>query len=205
MLNKLQLSTIDWKKIKGLIPVIIQSHASGEVLMHGYMNKLALKTTIQKKIVTFFSRTKQRLWTKGETSGNFLKVIDIFSDCDNDTLLIKVFPIGKTCHFLKNSCFNLQITDNSFLFYFEKMLEEKKKSNSINSYTSNLFSKGVKRIAQKVGEEAVEVILAAMVKNNNKELIDETTDLFYHLLVLLHSKNISFREIICNLKKRSCI
>ncbi len=202
MLIKRKISLkLDWNKTNGMVPVIIQDYLSNEVLMHGYMNEEALLKTQKQGLVTFYSRSKKRLWTKGETSKNFLKVIDITSDCDNDALLIFVKPKGKTCHLNKTSCFTLKYNDLFFLSELEKIIEDRKKNNLENSYTSHLYQSGTQRIAQKVGEEAVETILAAMSKDKN-QLINESSDLIYHLIVLLHDQNLNFNLIIKNLKKR---
>jgi len=192
---------LDWKKTKGLIPSIIQHYVSGEILMHGYMNKLALKKTISNEKVTFFSRTKKKLWTKGKTSGNYLIVKQIYSDCDNDALLILVKPKGKTCHLNNYSCFSKKIHIFSFLFYLEKIIKKRKEKKE-KTYTLQLLQKGIYRIAQKVGEEAIETVLAS-IKNEGKELIEETSDLIFHLLILLNYKNLTFYQIIKNLKQRN--
>lgn len=202
MLIKKQIARLDWKKMGGLLPVIVQSSISGEVLMLGYMNEKSLNTTIIKKKVTFFSRKTNSLWTKGEISGNYLKVVDIYPDCDNDSLLILAEPIGPTCHLKNSSCFKTRINNFNYIDYLEKILEERKNKGLCDSYTSYLYSKGTKRIAQKVGEESVETILAAVTKNK-KELINESSDLLYHLLVLLHDQNLDFSTVISNLKKRN--
>ncbi|PPI88209.1 bifunctional phosphoribosyl-AMP cyclohydrolase/phosphoribosyl-ATP diphosphatase [Candidatus Pantoea edessiphila] len=201
MLNEKQISCLNWKKTKGMIPAIIQHYISGQVLMHGYMNQKALEISLEQGNITFFSRTTNCLWTKGEISGNLLKLIDITSDCDNDTLLILANPIGLTCHLGNSSCFCTTETSWSFFYKLEKLLEQRKGANSKNSYTAKLYSSGTKRIAQKVGEEAIESALAA-VTNNRQELINEVSDLIYHLLVLLKDKNLNFDIIINNLKKR---
>ncbi|WP_343155206.1 bifunctional phosphoribosyl-AMP cyclohydrolase/phosphoribosyl-ATP diphosphatase HisIE [Buchnera aphidicola (Kurisakia onigurumii)] len=206
MINKNKIiSLIDWKKIHGNIPVIVQNNCSGEVLMHAFMNRQAIEQSIETSFVTFYSRTKKRLWKKGETSGNFLKIKKIFLDCDNDCLLILVKPIGKTCHLDKNSCFssknNKHIPEFTFLYYLDNLIEHKKNDFNNFSYTNNLFQEGKKRIAQKVGEEAIEVVIAAIEKKN-KDLIEESSDLIYHFLVLLHSHNLDLKVIIENLKSR---
>ncbi|CAL4319104.1 Histidine biosynthesis bifunctional protein HisIE [Buchnera aphidicola (Eriosoma grossulariae)] len=202
MLLDVAISKLDWDKTSGLIPVIVQNYISGEVLMHGYMNLLALRQTIKEKLVTFYSRTKKRLWTKGEKSNNTLLVIDIKIDCDHDTILLLVNPKGNTCHLDQNSCFSdSHKLPFLFLFYLEKLINEKKILRNINSYTSQLFTSGTKRIAQKVSEEAIELSLAS-VTNNKNELIDEASDLIYHMLVLLNDHNINFHTIINNLKQR---
>ncbi|CAL4042174.1 Histidine biosynthesis bifunctional protein HisIE [Buchnera aphidicola (Takecallis arundicolens)] len=201
MLNHKQLFSINWKKVNGLIPCIIQNIFSSEILMHGYMNQDALNITQRNKIVTFYSRTKKRLWTKGEISGNFLKVIDITLDCDQDSILILVNPIGKTCHLKNSSCFNGKNTSYTDFFYLEKIIKKKKFFNISESYTTQLHHQGINRIAQKVGEEAVETVIAA-INNNREDLINESSDLIYHLLVLLHNRNLHFINIIHNLNLR---
>ncbi|QJC29423.1 bifunctional phosphoribosyl-AMP cyclohydrolase/phosphoribosyl-ATP diphosphatase HisIE [Enterobacteriaceae endosymbiont of Plateumaris pusilla] len=197
------LNQLNWTKTHGLIPAIIQHKISGQVLMHGFLNKESLKKTLELKKVTFFSRVKNRLWTKGEITGNYLYVKNIMTDCDKDSLLILVNPIGKTCHLNINSCFkNKKIPKYTFLYFLENLLEKRKNSNLNDSYTYNLYKSGTKRISQKVGEEAIETILAVN-DNNYQEIINETSDLIYHLLVLLKNKNINFSEIIENLQKRN--
>ncbi|HCT5463986.1 TPA: bifunctional phosphoribosyl-AMP cyclohydrolase/phosphoribosyl-ATP diphosphatase HisIE [Escherichia coli] len=192
---------MDWKKNAGLMPAIIQHAVSGEVLMLGYMNEEALAKTQETGKVTFFSRTKQRLWTKGETSGHFLNVISIAPDCDNDTLLILVNSIGPTCHKGTSSCFG----DNShqwlFLYQLEQLLAERKSADPASSYTAKLYANGTKRIAQKVGEEGVETALAATV-HDKFELKNEASDLMYHLLVLLQDQELNLTAVIENLRER---
>ncbi|QJC37239.1 bifunctional phosphoribosyl-AMP cyclohydrolase/phosphoribosyl-ATP diphosphatase HisIE [Enterobacteriaceae endosymbiont of Donacia thalassina] len=201
MLKKNILSNLNWNKTNGLIPAIIQHKISGQILMHAYMNQKSLKITLKTKKVTFFSRTKNRIWTKGETTGNFLYIKKIKTDCDNDTLLILVQPVYKTCHLNEYSCFKKTISDFTFLYLLENILDKKK--NSIDSsYTYNLYKSGLKRITQKVGEEAIETIIAAN-DNNNKETMQETADLIYHLIVLLKMKNINLCDIIQILRKRN--
>ncbi|MXP50894.1 bifunctional phosphoribosyl-AMP cyclohydrolase/phosphoribosyl-ATP diphosphatase HisIE [Pantoea sp. SoEX] len=203
MLNIEQLSYLNWEKTKGMIPAIIQHYISGQILMHGYMNRQALEKSLIKGNITFFSRTKKKLWTKGETSGNSLKLIDIAIDCDNDSILILANPTGPTCHLGNLSCFVNIETNLLFLYTLEKFLDKRKNANPKNSYTARLYKKGTKRIAQKVGEEGIECALAAISKsNNNQELIDEASDLIYHLLILLNNQNLDFSIIINNLKKR---
>ncbi|QCI24210.1 bifunctional phosphoribosyl-AMP cyclohydrolase/phosphoribosyl-ATP diphosphatase HisIE [Buchnera aphidicola (Muscaphis stroyani)] len=202
MLNSKELlQKLNWIKTNGLIPVIIQENLSHEVLMHGYMNQDAFLKTQKDGVVTFYSRTKKRLWTKGETSGNFLKVQKITTDCDYDALLILVKPLDETCHLRKKSCFFLEETPTAFLFNLEKIIENRKIIDINNSYTSKLYKSGTHRIAQKVGEEAIETILAAMKKDKN-ELINESSDLIYHLIVLLHDQDLDFNTVIQNLKMR---
>lgn len=201
MLKKHDLLNLDWTKTNGMIPVIIQDYSSSEVLMHGYMNQDALTKTQEDGLVTFYSRTKNCLWTKGEISGNYLKVIEISTDCDNDTLLILVAAQGKTCHLGNSSCFISNKYNINFLFKLEEIIEERKNKFSDDSYTSSLYKSGTSRIAQKVGEEAIETILAAMNKDQI-ELINEASDLIYHLVVLLHDQDLNFNLVIDNLKKR---
>ncbi|WP_343153818.1 bifunctional phosphoribosyl-AMP cyclohydrolase/phosphoribosyl-ATP diphosphatase HisIE [Buchnera aphidicola (Mindarus keteleerifoliae)] len=201
--NKDLILKIDWKKVNYLVPAIIQNQYSGTVLMQGYMNKEALLKTQEKKLVTFYSRTKKRLWTKGEVSKNFLIVKKIFLDCDSDSLLILVSSSVNTCHLAKESCFNVKHTYFSFLYNLEQILESKKKLDvGDKSYTNRLYQKGIERISQKVGEEAIEVIIA-FISQNKKEMVNESSDLIYHLLVLLKKSNLTFNAIIKNLISRS--
>ncbi len=194
---------INWQKINGLIPVIIQDAKSCEVLMLGFMDEKALEKSLESKKVVFFSRTKNRLWMKGEESGNFLNIVDLSLDCDNDTLLILVDPIGATCHIGNISCFEnvSKSADFVFLARLEKLINSRKNADENTSYTAKLFKKGTKRIAQKVGEEGVETALAATVKDKD-ELICEAADLMYHLSVLLADANLSFSDVIAKLKER---
>jgi len=190
----------DFNKVNGLIPVIIQDVVSQQVLMLGYMNEDAYTKTIAEKKVTFFSRSKKRLWTKGETSGNFLYVKDIYLDCDNDTLLILVNADGPTCHSGVTSCFNVQ-TSKGFLYRLEQTIHERIGKNIANSYTNQLFKKGINIVAQKVGEEAVELIIEA--KDQNADLFkNEAADLLYHFLILLKAKEFSLAEIEQVLQER---
>ncbi|OAT31369.1 phosphoribosyl-AMP cyclohydrolase/phosphoribosyl-ATP pyrophosphatase [Buttiauxella brennerae ATCC 51605] len=201
MLTTEQQAQLDWEKTDGLMPVIVQHAKSGEVLMLGYMNPEALAQTIESGKVTFFSRTKQRLWTKGETSGNFLNVVNIAQDCDNDTLLILVNPIGPTCHLGTSSCFGETQHDWHFLYQLEELLASRKTADPESSYTAKLYASGTKRIAQKVGEEGVETALAATV-NDRFELKNEASDLVYHLLVLLQDQDLDLSAVIENLRER---
>ncbi|MCG8709022.1 bifunctional phosphoribosyl-AMP cyclohydrolase/phosphoribosyl-ATP diphosphatase HisIE [Brenneria sp. 4F2] len=201
MLNDEQRNQLDWKKTDGLMPVVVQHAVSGEVLMLGYMNQDALKATEDSGKVTFFSRTKQRLWTKGETSGNFLNVASITPDCDNDTLLILANPIGPTCHLGNNSCFSPAASEWLFLYELEQLLAERKSADPASSYTARLYASGTKRIAQKVGEEGLETALAATV-HDREELTNEAADLMYHLLVLLQDQDLSLATIINRLRER---
>ena len=192
---------LDWQKTDGLMPVIVQHAVSGEVLMLGYMNQDALAKTEETGKVTFYSRTKQRLWTKGETSGNFLNVVSITPDCDNDTLLALVNPIGPTCHKGTSSCFGETGHQWLFLYQLEQLLAERKHADPESSYTAKLYASGTKRIAQKVGEEGVETALAATV-HDQFELKNEASDLMYHLLVLLQDQELDLTKVIENLRKR---
>ena len=191
------------KSPDGLLPAIIQDNLTGKVLMLGYMNTEALEKTKAEQKVTFFSRSKQRLWTKGETSDNFLYVQEILTDCDGDTILIKATPAGPTCHTGADTCFD-EINDGQapFLNYLQKrIIRERKNNPSDTSYTTSLFKKGVNKIAQKVGEEAVEVVIEA--KDQNDDLFKgEVADLLFHLLVLLEHKNVDLDEVINVLRDR---
>ncbi|WP_262713243.1 bifunctional phosphoribosyl-AMP cyclohydrolase/phosphoribosyl-ATP diphosphatase HisIE [Aquimarina algiphila] len=192
------------KNDDGLVPAIIQDALTKNVLMLGYMNEEAYTKTIQTKKVTFFSRSKQRLWTKGEESGNILHLEDINSDCDNDTLLILVTPEGPTCHTGSDTCWN---EDNNqsfgFLSELERVIRDRKENqNDENSYVASLFRKGINKIAQKVGEEAVEVVIEA--KDDNEELfLNESADLLFHYLILLQAKGYTLNDIVNVLKTRS--
>ena len=195
------LKKLDFEKVNNLMPCIIQDAATQKVLMLGYMNKEALKKTQTENRVTFFSRTKNRLWTKGETSGNFLKVKSITPDCDNDTLLIKVNPEGVVCHTGSDTCFDEKNEGDSFLFNLEKVIQDRKNNPSEKSYTSELFRKGINKIAQKVGEEAVEIVIEA--KDENDDLfLGEAADLIYHYLILLTAKNKKLENVIDVLRNR---
>lgn len=201
MLTQQQQALLDWDKTQGMMPVIVQHNVSGEVLMHGYMNPEALEKTLAEGNVTFFSRTKNRLWTKGETSGNFLQVVSITPDCDNDTLLVLANPIGPTCHLGTTSCFSPAVPEWTFLYQLEELLASRKTADPESSYTARLYASGTKRIAQKVGEEGVETALAATV-NDREELTNEASDLVYHLMVLLQDQNLGFSAVINNLRDR---
>lgn len=192
--------TIDFNKGEGLVPVIIQDDKTLEVLMVGYMNSEAYQKTLSEKKVTFFSRTKSRLWTKGEESGNFLNVISIKEDCDNDTLLIKVNPHGPTCHTGSRSCFNTSYNQN-FLFELENIIADRYSNPVEDSYINKLRSKGLNKIAQKVGEEGVETVIAAL-NETEKDFVNEASDLVFHLLVLMREKNVSLETLAKNLADR---
>ncbi|AIN64421.1 bifunctional phosphoribosyl-AMP cyclohydrolase/phosphoribosyl-ATP diphosphatase HisIE [Providencia stuartii] len=201
MLTTEQCHQLAWQKVDGLMPVVVQHATSGDVLMLGYMNPEALQTTLESGKVTFYSRTKQRLWSKGETSGHFLNLVDIYPDCDSDTLLALVQPIGPTCHKGTESCFAPAQSDWGFLFELETLLKSRKTADPESSYTARLYASGTKRIAQKVGEEGVETALAATV-NDRAELTNEAADLMYHLLVLLQDQDLDLSTIIKRLKER---
>ncbi|BBU98395.1 bifunctional phosphoribosyl-AMP cyclohydrolase/phosphoribosyl-ATP diphosphatase HisIE [Providencia hangzhouensis] len=201
MLTTEQCSQLAWQKVDNLMPVIVQHAVSGDVLMLGYMTPEALQVTLDSRKVTFFSRTKQRLWTKGETSNHFLNLVDIYPDCDSDTLLALALPDGPTCHNGTQSCFAPAQSDWGFLFELETLLKERKTASPESSYTARLYASGTKRIAQKVGEEGVETALAATV-NDRAELTNEAADLMYHLLVLLQDQELDLSTIIKRLKER---
>lgn len=192
--------TIDFKKGEGLVPVVIQDEKTMEVLMLGYMNEKAYQKTVAEGKVTFFSRTKNRLWTKGEESGHFLNVISISEDCDNDTLLIRVNPVGPTCHKGSRSCFDTSYNQN-FIFELEKIIEDRYTNPVESSYVNKLRAKGLNKIAQKVGEEGVETVIAALNETEH-DFINEASDLIFHLLVLLKEKNVSLNTIAKNLEGR---
>jgi phosphoribosyl-AMP cyclohydrolase / phosphoribosyl-ATP pyrophosphohydrolase len=191
---------IDFSKTNGLVPVIIQNYQNQQVLMLGYMNEEAFAKTQAEGKVTFFSRSKNRLWTKGETSGNFLLVKDILADCDNDTILIKAYPMGPTCHTGSTTCFREE-TAKGFLYELQQTIAQRIDENDLDSYTNKLFRKGINKVAQKVGEEAVELVIEA--KDNNEELFkNEAADLLYHLLILLKTKNVKLEDVELVLKNR---
>lgn len=193
---------IDFNKYSdGLVPAIIQDAQTSKVLMLGFMNEASLTITQNSGNVTFFSRSQQKIWTKGETSGHFLKVVEIVPDCDNDTLLIKANPIGPTCHTGSDTCFS-EINQSAFsLFYLESIIAQRRSESPDVSYTRRLFDKGINKIAQKVGEEAVELVIEA--KDNNNELfINEAADLMFHYLVLLQAKGFSLSDVVSTLEKR---
>ena len=184
---------IDFKKGDGLVPVVIQDNTTLQVLMLGYMNEEAYRKTAEEGIVTFYSRSRQTLWTKGETSGNYLRVVTMETDCDNDTILIKAEPGGPVCHSGTWSCFGDQ-SAKGFIYMLEEIINNRIEEGSTGSYTSRLFGEGTGKIAQKVGEEAVELVIEAMGDNNGL-FKNEAADLIYHLLVLLRAKSVSLPEI----------
>lgn len=190
------------KSTNGLLPVIIQDNKTNTVLMLGYMNEEAFEKTKMESRVTFFSRSKNRLWTKGEESKNYLNINSIFLDCDEDTILIKVTPQGPVCHNGTDTCFNEKNSSENFLFELETIIDARKNDPSETSYTSALFKKGINKIAQKVGEEAVELVIEA--KDNNRVLfLNEAADLLFHYMILLQSKNSSLRDVITVLETRN--
>ena len=193
---------VDFKKYDdGLVPVVIQDDQTLKVLMLGFMNEEALQKTIQDGKVTFYSRSKKRLWTKGEESGNFLLLRNIAADCDNDTLLVKAHPLGPVCHTGADTCWNEENSRDNFLQELEEVIESRKQASPESSYVAKLFGKGINKIAQKVGEEAVEMIIEA--KDNDKELfLNESADLLFHYLMLLHAKDHSLQDVVNVLKER---
>ena len=197
--------SLDWQKNDGLLPAIVQDADSGQVLMLGYMNRDALAQTLAAGRVTFYSRSKQRLWTKGETSGNYLHLKGISTDCDSDTLLILATPIGATCHTGAQSCFHQfdGAAEPAWVFFaqLERLIAARKNADPESSYTDQLYAAGSKRIAQKVGEESVETALAAAT-GDNEETISEAADLAYHLTVLLQNAELSWADVIGKLKER---
>lgn len=197
------ISQVDFDKMDGLIPAIIQDAETQNVLMLGFMNEEALMKTQEIGKVTFFSRTKNRLWTKGEESGNFLNVVSTAIDCDNDTLLLKVNPVGPVCHKGPDTCFEESNTGSEmqFLTYLQDFIDKRKAEMPEGSYTTSLFTKGTRTITQKVGEEAVETIIGAMA-NDDENFIYEAGDLLYHLVVLLSHKGYRIEDIVRELKKR---
>lgn len=199
----IDITSIDWQKVAGLLPVIIQNAQTSEVLMLGYMNLDALNKTCVEGKVTFYSRTQKRLWTKGETSGHFLHVVAMSLDCDRDTLLISVNPIGATCHTGTDSCFNQlgTLPDGVFFAKLEQLIAHRKGQDPQQSYTAQLYTKGTQKIAQKVGEEGVETALAAMTHNNN-EILNEAADLVYHLTVLLQNADLNWHDLTQKLRER---
>lgn len=195
----INVDALDWNKQDGLLPAIIQDANSQQVLMLGYMNREALAATQKDGLVTFYSRSKQRLWKKGEISGHILTVVSIEADCDNDTLLVQAVPAGPTCHLNRASCF-VEAPEN-FVGRLDALLEQRQQSMPEGSYTTKLFQSGVRRIAQKVGEEGVETALAA-VAQDEKDLLNEASDLVYHLMVLLRSRGLDWNAVQQNLKLR---
>lgn len=194
--------TIDFEKMNGLVPAIVQDNVTGKVLMLGFMNREAYEKTLELGKVTFYSRTKKRLWTKGEESGHFLKVVSILNDCDGDTLLIKANPTGPVCHTGADTCWGEENSaDINFLSYLQDFICKRYEEMPESSYTTSLFKSGVNRMAQKVGEEAVETVIEA-TNGTDDRLIYEASDLIYHLIVLLTSKGHRIEELATELRKR---
>ncbi len=193
---------MDFTKLNGLIPAVIQDNVTQKVLMVGFMNEEALQKTRETGHVTFFSRSKQRLWTKGEESGNYLNLKEIIEDCDNDTVLIKAQPVGPVCHTGNDTCFSeSNKAEPDFLVYLQDLIDQRMREMPEGSYTTKLFSKGINKIAQKVGEEATELIIEA--KDQNDELfLNEAADLMYHTLVLLAAKGFHINDVIQVLSER---
>ena len=193
---------VDFKKYSdGLVPAIVQDFSTHKVLMLGFMNKEALKKTETSGKVTFYSRSKKRLWTKGEESGNFLELKSIAVDCDNDTLLIKAHPTGPVCHTGADTCWSEKNHNEDFLYYLEDIIQLRRKVSPDESYVAKLFSKGINKIAQKVGEEAVELVIESK-DNNEKLFLDEAADLLFHYLVLLNAKGYKLHDVVDILQKR---
>ena len=192
---------IDFKKCDGLVPAIIQDANTRNVLMLGYMNEEAYQKTLATGKVTFWSRSRNCLWTKGETSGNFLHLKEMYVDCDNDTILIKAKPDGPTCHKGTTSCFDFEESNIGFLSYLQKFIDKRNEERPVGSYTTKLFREGVNKIAKKVGEEAVELVIES--KDNNDSLfLNEAADLLYHVIVLLSSRGKKIEDVVAVLKGR---
>lgn len=196
-----QLEKLDFQKMGGLIPAVVQDAITKKVLMLGYMNEDALDKTLETQLVTFYSRSKQRLWTKGEESGNFLQLVELQVDCDGDTLLVLANPKGPTCHKGTGTCFGTANTPFFDLNYLEQVIQSKLNADAASSYTATLLQKGINKVAQKVGEEAVELVIEA--KDDNKALfLGEAADLMYHYLVLLAAKEYTLQDVLEVLEKR---
>ncbi len=199
----MDIKQVDWNKLKGLIPAIVQDGSTGRVLMLGFMNEEALEKTLETRRVTFWSRSRKCLWTKGETSGNYLELEQIRQDCDNDTLLVVAKPQGPSCHRGTLSCFagDDEFSGLEFLGYLERLIAKRRKEMPEGSYTTRLFAKGLPEIAKKVGEEAVEVVLSA--SQEKLRSIEESADLLYHLLVFLKQREVTLRDVMEELRSRS--
>ncbi|MEM1328396.1 MAG: bifunctional phosphoribosyl-AMP cyclohydrolase/phosphoribosyl-ATP diphosphatase HisIE [Bacteroidota bacterium] len=194
-MRKIDINQLDFEKGNGLIPAIVQDVDTHKVLMLGYMDEAAVEKTLSTEKVTFYSRSKNRLWTKGETSGNFLYLVEIAMDCDQDAILVKVRPKGPTCHTGDDTCFQEVNQKADFLSHLERVIQSRKAAPSVDSYTARLFQKGINKIAQKVGEEAVEIVIEA--KDDNRDLfLNEAADLMFHYLVLLAAKGESLADVI---------
>lgn len=203
-MNAAQIAALDFSKGDGLLPVIVQDAQTARVLMLGYMNQEALQATLDSGHVTFFSRSKQRLWTKGETSGHVLKLVKLSADCDRDTLLVLATPHGPTCHTGTESCFGdltAAATEIGFLSQLQQVIDERIQRQPEGSYTAKLWADGPRRMAQKVGEEGVEVALAA-VAQSEQHLVSESADLLFHLSLLLKSRNLSLNDVVAELSRR---
>ncbi|NCF62836.1 MAG: bifunctional phosphoribosyl-AMP cyclohydrolase/phosphoribosyl-ATP diphosphatase HisIE [Gammaproteobacteria bacterium] len=202
--NEQDSHQLDWEKTDGLIPAIVQDAFDGRVLMQAYMNRESLARTMECGSVTFWSRSRRQLWTKGETSGNTLKLVEIHSDCDNDCLLVLARPSGPACHRNTETCFDnggIVTPELAFLASLERLIAQRDSDRPKDSYTTSLFEAGVKRIAQKVGEEGVETALAATA-GDGEELLNESADLLYHLLVLLRARNLELSDLTAVLRSR---
>jgi len=199
MCSEFDPAALDWDKVGGLVPAIVQDATTLRVLMLGYMDRAALESTLKGGKVTFFSRSKQRLWTKGETSGNHLDVVDVRTDCDADTVLVTVRPHGPTCHTGSTSCFG--DAPGQFLGALDALVEQRERERPLDSYTTQLFEKGTRRIAQKVGEEGVETALAGVAQGDD-ELLGESADLLFHLIVLLRARGLSLADAVAVLEQR---
>lgn len=197
------IKSLAWDKMEGLIPCIVQDAVSGKVLMQGYMNQAAVEHTLSTNKVTFYSRSKDRLWTKGESSDHFLELVELSADCDDDSIIALAHPKGPTCHTGTETCWhnNTAQPEISFITDLERLIASRKGADADSSYTASLYASGIKRIAQKVGEEGVETALAATVQDL-EELKNESADLIYHLLVLLQASNLSLSDVIQVLKQR---
>ncbi len=207
--NRNDIHELAWQKMNGLLPAIVQDAFDGRVLMQAYMNQESVQTTLESGRVTFWSRSRQALWTKGETSGNTLELVAVHADCDSDCILVLAIPHGPSCHRGSDTCFDSASPDGdhrvtpelSFLAGLERLIQEREAQRPRDSYTTKLFDAGVKRIAQKVGEEGVETALAATA-GDKEELVNESADLLYHLLVLLRARDVSLAEVVNTLKSR---
>jgi len=200
----IDIEKLDFEKLNGLIPAIIIDSKTEQVLMLGFMNKESLQKTIDIKKVTFYSRTRKTLWTKGETSGNFLELVEMKPDCDNDTILVYANPTGNTCHTGDYSCFGIEKNNLSFLNQLFRLIKTRQKEMPEKSYTTKLFTEGANRIIQKVGEEAIETVIAAKNRDKN-EIVNEVSDLVYHLFVMLAEQEIEFGDIVSNLEERHSV
>lgn len=202
-ITKTNINTLAWEKMDGLLPCIVQDATSGKILMQGFMNEEAVQVTLDTNKVTFYSRSKKRLWTKGESSSHFLHLTELSVDCDQDSIIALAHPDGPTCHTGTETCWHQGTAqpEISFISDLERVIASRKGADADSSYTASLYASGIKRIAQKVGEEGVETALAATVQDL-EELKNESADLIYHLLVLLQASNLSLNDVIAVLKKR---